>query len=99
MGVYAVSYDLSKPGQEYTALIEELKASPGWWHHLQSTWLISTTESPLQIWKRLKPHLDENDRMLIIEVLDNTSGWLPKKAWEWIHQHAPEKSSVVGSYY
>jgi hypothetical protein len=85
MKVYSVSYDLRKPGQAYSSLIAELKNSPGWWHNLQSTWLIATPESADELWRRLAPYLDQTDFILVIEVTANYQGWLPKKAWEWIY--------------
>ena len=87
--VYNVSYDLKKVGQNYDGLIKELKESLSWWHYLDSTWLIKTNETPSQLWNRLKPNVDDNDRMLIIEVCNNTSGWLSEKAWEWINKNVP----------
>ena len=89
MKVHNVSYDLRRAGQDYAGLIEELKKSPSWWHHLGSTWLIATTETALQLWNRVAPHLDKNDSMLIIEVGDDYSGWFPQEAWDWIKEHIP----------
>ena len=66
--VYVVSYDLRKPGKDYIGLTEQLQASPGWWHYLASTWLISTSESATQLYNRLVPHLDKDDSILIIEA-------------------------------
>jgi hypothetical protein len=87
MAVYNVSYDLNKAGKNYEGLIEELKKSSGWWHYLRSTWLISTRETPTQLYNRLQPYLDNDDHILIIEVCNNSNGWLPKKAWEWINSN------------
>lgn len=84
MAVYCVSYDLHRPGQDYSKLIEELESSPDWWHYLESTWLISTNESPDQVWNRIGKHLDKNDRALIIQVGPNCQGWLPQEAYAWI---------------
>lgn len=53
MTVYCVSYDLNKAGQDYKALYEALRASPGFWHYLDSTWLISTRESAEELTNRL----------------------------------------------
>ncbi len=87
MRVYAVSYDLNRPGQNYQGLIGELEQSPSWWHYLKSTWLIATNETPDQLWGRLEPHVDTTDCVLIMEVINRAQGWLPAKAWEWINQY------------
>ena len=87
--VYVVSYDLRKSGKNYIGLTEQLQASSCWWHYLTSTWLISTTETPSQLYNRLIPHLDKDDSILIIEAGNRTQGWLPKDAWEWINKEIP----------
>lgn len=92
MPAYLVTYDLYRPGQNYDGLIEELKKTAGWWHYMKSTWILSSSESPAQIWERLKPQVDTTDSVLIIQVCDNVSGWLEKDAWEWIHKHVPDCS-------
>ena len=80
--VYVVSYDLRKPGQDYKGLFDELEASPSWWHYLESTWLIATSESANELYNRLRKHLDGGDSILIIQAGTDMQGWLPKKAWE-----------------
>ena len=87
--VYVISYDLRKPGKDYTGLIEQLQYSPRWWHYLASTWLISTTESASQLYNRLAAHLDGNDSILIIDAGNQIGGWLSKDAWEWIYGEIP----------
>ena len=87
---YAINYDLKTPGRNYNELYEEIKKSPRWWHFLESTWLIITDETPTQVWNRIGKHIDNNDYMLIIEVRDNVNGWLPKEAWDWIHNYVPK---------
>lgn len=85
--VYVVSYDLNKSGQDYEGLYGELKKSRAYWHYLDSTWLIYTSESAKDLYDRIGEHIDKNDSALVIEVSRNYQGWLPKKAWEWIRQH------------
>lgn len=84
MPVYSVSYDLNKPGQDYSGLLNELRASPGYLHFLKSGWLIGTKESPNQVWDRLAKHIDKGDKLLIIQVVNYKWGWLTKEQWEWI---------------
>ncbi len=85
--VYVVSYDLRKPGQDYKGLFDELQASPSWWHYLESTWLIATSESANDLYNRLRMHLDRGDSILIIQAGTDVQGWLPEAAWKWIHQN------------
>ncbi|MCF7519836.1 hypothetical protein [Pseudoalteromonas sp. L21] len=87
MAVYCVSYDLNRAGQNYNALYEEIKASSGWCHPLDSTWLISSSETADQLSDRLRKHLDNNDDLLVIKVTRGYAGWLPKNIWEWIDKH------------
>lgn len=89
MKAFSINYDLSKPGRNYSGLYEAIKSFGSWWHYLDSTWIVITNERPQQIWDRLENHIDENDSLLVIEVMDNVQGWLPKDAWDWIHENVP----------
>lgn len=84
--ILLITYDLNKPGQDYSSLYEEIKKAGTWWHHLDSTWIISTSQTPVEWQKRLQEHLDENDSLLVIEVCNNYQGWLPEKAWKWLRE-------------
>lgn len=54
MPVYAISYDLNSPGQNYQNLYEEIKSFGGYWHYLDSTWLVSTRLSANQMTERMR---------------------------------------------
>ena len=84
--ILLISYDLNRPGQNYNSLHEEIKKAGTWWHHLESTWIISTSHGPEKWEQRLRRHMDENDSLLVIEVCNNYSGWLPDKAWKWLQE-------------
>lgn len=84
--VYVVSYDLRKPGQDYEGLFDVLQASPSWWHYLESTWLIATSENANELYNRLRIYLDQGDSILIIQAGTDMQGWLPKEAWEWVQR-------------
>lgn len=86
---YSITYDLKVPGRDYSGLYKAIKASQKWWHYLDSTWLIVTSETAEEIWNRLASHIDKNDYLLIIEVKNNVQGWLPKDAWNWIREYVP----------
>jgi hypothetical protein len=92
---FAVNYDLkAKESPDYAGLFEALKASPNWWHYLESTWLIITEETATQVWNRISNHVHKDDRVLIIEVRDRSQGWLPEQAWDWIDQNVPPASAA-----
>jgi hypothetical protein len=86
MAVYSVNYDLNRPGQDYSGLLDELRSSPGYLHLLKSGWLVGTHETPNQLWDRLGRHLDKGDRLLIIQVVNYKWGWLTEEQWQWIEQ-------------
>ena len=81
---YIITYELKPQGRDYSTLYEAIKRSPKWWHHLHSSWIISTAETPVQVWARLAAHIDKDDYLLIIEVKSNYYGWLSQKDWDWI---------------
>jgi hypothetical protein len=83
--IYAVNYDLKKPGQNYNGLHEAIKRCGAWWHYLESTWLLDTSLSAQGVWDQLAPFADGNDRVLVIAVTRDYQGWLPADAWEWIN--------------
>jgi hypothetical protein len=89
MKAYLISYDLKIPNRDYSGLYKAIGKYTPWWHFLESVWIVMSDSTPGQIWNALQSHIDTNDRILIIEVRDNVSGWLPKGAWDWIKQHVP----------
>ncbi len=83
--IYAINYDLKRPGQNYEGLHEAIKNCGDWWHFLGSTWLVDSGLTAEGIWTRLEPHVDKNDFFLVIGVTRDYQGWLPKDAWDWIN--------------
>lgn len=83
--IYAINYDLKRPGQNYEKLYEAIKSCGVWWHYLGSTWLVDTSLDANAIWERLSPHVDKNDLVLVIGVTRRYNGWLPKDAWDWLN--------------
>lgn len=37
------------------------------------------------VFAKIKPYLDSNNRLLVIEVVNNKQGWLNKKQWDFIN--------------
>jgi hypothetical protein len=86
MKAYLISYDLLKPGQDYSDLIAAIeKISATHWHILKSAWVVATDLSAMEILNRLLPYLDANDKMIVNQLgrdaawtgsLSNGSDWL-----------------------
>lgn len=69
MTTFMIGYDLNKAGKNYADLIAEIKEiGNGWWHHLDSTWLVVTDLSAVEIRDRLRPHLDSDDELLVAKI-------------------------------
>jgi hypothetical protein len=90
--ILLVTYDLKQPPASYSDLFDELKARENWWHYISSTWLVATHETPKELSKALRLHVFEGDRILVTEFGDY-SGWLPRKAWNWIKQHRTDREN------
>lgn len=86
---YLITYDLNSPGQKYDDIIKIIKedCAGAWCSYWKSAFLITSTLTPSGMIDKLKPHLDGNDKVLIIEVVDNKSGWLTQKQWDWINEN------------
>ena len=83
--IVLITYDLNKPGQDYSDLYDAIKAIPGtWWHYLTSVWLVDTNLSTQQIYGKLERHIDKNDELFIVRITRDYTGYLPKKAWKWL---------------
>lgn len=88
--ILLVSYKLNQK-RDYSALYTALKAAPAttWWHYIDNTWLIKTSESADQLHARVIPFLDSSDFILILNI--NTRGYwgrLPQDAHDWIKKNA-----------
>lgn len=64
---YLVSYDLDKPGQDYTDLISALKRL-GAIKPLFSEWVLSSSSTAMEILTYLRQFVDANDRLLVMEI-------------------------------
>ncbi len=86
MNTLMIGYDLIAPGKDYSNLIDAIKGiSNGWWHCLDSTWIIKSALTPSQARDNLSVHIDGNDRLLVatisapaawVHFSDECSKWL-----------------------
>ena len=85
--IILITYDLKVPGRDYAKLYDTIKSAPAWWHHLESTWIIFTQESVTKWREKIKAVLDDNDRLLVVNITkQERDGWLDKTAWAWLKE-------------
>lgn len=92
MQTLLVGYDLNREngqGRRYEELRDVIKASGTWWHHLDSTWLVRTELSAVQMRDHLAPVLDSSDELLVIDVTNDPAAWkgFSTRGSQWLQNH------------
>jgi hypothetical protein len=72
MAAQLISYDLRKPGRDYSSLYEAIKQLGSWWHCLESIWIVQTALSTAHVRDALKAHIDGNDGLVVLSL---AGGW------------------------
>lgn len=75
MTTYIICYDLNRPGQNYSELYEAIKALGTWWHCLDSTWIVKSGLTSVQVRDKLSSCIDGNDRLLVA-TLSGDAAWI-----------------------
>jgi len=90
MNCFLITYDLLTASKDYEPLYAEIKKFSGWWHHLESVWIIVTSKSITEVSDSLKAMLDDKDSLLVVDITGkNRRGWLTKRAWDWLDGNNP----------
>jgi hypothetical protein len=78
MTIHIVGYDLHpKQGETYSELIEAIKkVGSDWWHCLDSTWLVVSTKTSVQIRDELWRHMKADDQLLVVKYEPHDSAWV-----------------------
>lgn len=86
MSALLVAYDLNAPGQKHTELLKKIKEFP-WAKISESAYAIGTQQTASQVYKTLKPIIDDNDNLFVIPLHKPYDGWGPKDVHEWLGNH------------
>jgi hypothetical protein len=73
MPAYIIGYDLNTPGKDYEDLSEAIKGYGTWWHHLDSTWIIVTDQTHVEVRDHLWRFMDDNDELLVAQLAGNAA--------------------------
>jgi hypothetical protein len=76
MTIHLIGYQLPRSAdRDDTGLVEAIKAiGSEWWHGFESTWLVSTSKTTVQIRDELAPHLRPNDPLIVV-ACDTAAAW------------------------
>jgi hypothetical protein len=86
MARYLVSYDLQEPTQNYDKVIGAIKRYPTWCYLMQSTWLIWTTETVVQVRDSLRRVMSINDKLFVVDTTGKSAAWhgLSDEQGDWV---------------
>ena len=97
MSVLLVTYDLKKPGQDYTDLLKEIRNYP-WARLSESSYAIATEVAPSTVYDILRQYLDANDNIYVINLRRPFSGFGPPDVNGWLEANLPSEI-LSRSYY
>lgn len=97
MKTYMIGYDLNKSGKNYEGLIAQIKSiANGYWHHLDSTWLINSNLSASEITSSLINSVGSDDEILVIAVADDWATYgISDRGNEWLQQSLKPACNVT----
>jgi len=88
MAILLVTYDLNKPGQDYSDFLKIIKGYP-YARLSESSYAIQTTETPIAVYNKLTPHMDKNDQVYLIILQKPFYGLGPKEVNDWLTNNLP----------
>lgn len=94
MSVLLVTYDLMKPGQDYTELLKKIKGFGSWAKLSESSYAVETDWTPKSVYDLLTPHLDANDHLLVITLNRPYFGRASKEVIDWLDARLPAGKPV-----
>ena len=88
MTIHVVGYDIHpKQGETYDDLIKAIKnVGSNWWHCLDSTWLVISNKTSVQICDELWRHMKTDDQLLVVAYAPHDSAWVgfSKECADWL---------------
>lgn len=86
MSVYLVTYDLKKPGQDYSDVLKTIK-SYSWARLSESSYAIKTTETADSIEQKIRQNTDSNDNVYVIALHLPWAGYGPQDVNKWLNDN------------
>ena len=87
MAIILVTYDLNRPGKDYSKIIGRIKQLTGTWcHAVESLWLLKMDATATQVRDDLQTYRDGNDELLVIDITGDAAAWigLSQQVSDWL---------------
>jgi hypothetical protein len=86
MYTHLISYDLIRPGKDYSKLIAFLETYTSWAKPLESVWLVKNNLTADQTRNQVQQHTDANDKIFVVTVTKESAAWvnLSSEVSAWI---------------
>lgn len=66
--IYCISYDLNRPGKDYSDLYKAIKELGSWCHPVDSTWFVDSALTAQGVRDSLLQIMDDSDAILVVKV-------------------------------
>ena len=87
MSVRIITYDLNKePNSEAYKEILKIIKSYAFAKLSESSYAIETDETPLNLYEKLKPYLDNNDCLLVLKLTKPYYGQHKQEVLDWLRE-------------
>ena len=89
MSVILITYDLNSPGQNYEKLVGKIKKFDAWARLSESSYAVRTDLAPTRIFEILKPYVDPNDQIYLINLTRPFAGQGSEEVNKWLADNLP----------
>jgi hypothetical protein len=74
-------------GSHVSELKPVFNKSIEWFRYTPTSWIVWTSSSAEKWYERLRPHISDEDTMLVARI-DTTEiqGWVSKSLWDWLNK-------------
>ena len=70
-----ISYDLYNPGQDYSKVIDTIKALGSWAKVHKSVWYVDSNHTAAQAVDKVWAVMDKNDSLFVVDATNNNAAW------------------------
>ena len=84
-----ISYDLIAPGRNYDDIYDYLTNFSEYARPLESLWVVKTNKEYSEVRNEIvNNYLDQNDKLLVVDITGCAASWFNIPAKDWIKNNA-----------